>query len=227
MKSRSLYLLALLLFLALLALMWFRRSLSPGNESLGEGREDLEGVVPAEVTDEIVVTSSNESAPDDRSDMRSSTGRSATLNPIPFERLSVSDVEEMDLAGEEGVHSHKLREWRGRIEPRLSELNALIEREGENGVLALSLPDASQVNVSRLRFQSFGSNQGAITGKILGDAFGEVVLSYVNQAVAGSIRDYRNENVWEIRNAGNGMQYLALVDVEALGRCGVCAEHSR
>lgn len=144
---------------------------------------------------------------------------------IPFASLSVSNLEEIDLSNATEVHSHKIREWRGRIQPALPKLRAKLESEGEDGVIAFSLPDATQINVTRLRYESFGLRQGVFTGKILGQRFGEVVLSYVNQAVAGSIHDYRNENVWEIRNAGSGQQYIAQVDVNALGECGVCKEH--
>ena len=146
-------------------------------------------------------------------------------NAIPFESVAMSELEEVDLTNSGEVHSHKIREWRGRLEPSLTDIKDLLESEGEDGVLAISLPDATQVNVTRMRYQSFGSNQGVLSGKILGDPFGEVVLSYVNQAVAGSIRDYRNDQVWEIRNAGEGRQYIAQVDVEALGVCGLCSVH--
>ncbi len=146
-------------------------------------------------------------------------------DPIPFESVAMSELEEVDLSNSGDVHSHKIREWRGRIEPSLSTIKDLLEMEGEEGVLAISLPDSSQVKVTRMRFESFGPNQGVISGKILRDTFGEVVLSYVNQAVAGSIRDYRNDQVWEIRNAGGGRQFIAQVDVDALGVCGVCAVH--
>ncbi len=146
-------------------------------------------------------------------------------NLIPFESLAMGELEEVDLTGSGEVHSHKMREWRGQLEPSLRDIKDLLKSEGEEGVLAISLPDATQVKVTRMRYQSFGSNQGVLSGKILGDPFGEVVLSYVNQAVAGSIRDYRNDMVWEIRNAGEGRQFIAQVDVDALGVCGVCAEH--
>ncbi len=146
-------------------------------------------------------------------------------NPIPFESVAISELEEVDLVDVDEQHSHKIREWRGRIEPNLRDIKELLAAEGEEGILAISLPDATQVQVTHMRYQSFGANQGVISGKILGDTFGEVVLSYVNQAVAGSIRDYRNDMVWEIRNAGEGRQYIAQVDVDALGVCGVCAVH--
>lgn len=147
-------------------------------------------------------------------------------NAISFARVSMSELEEVNLANAGDEHSHKIREWRGRIEPSLSALQELLASEGEDGVLAISLPDASQIQVTRMRYEGFGAKQGVFTGKILGDTFGEVVLSYVNQAVAGSIHDYRNDAVWEIRNAGEGRQYIAQVDVNALGECGVCKEHA-
>lgn len=203
MKPRSLVLLAILLILVLIGLSWFRRN------------------VVSKIDEQIhhtPTTGQAETAVDDGwerigastvSDARKLSEEkanlaSAALAPIPFEHLAVSGLEEVELIAARQEHSHKLREWKGQMQPSLPELKAHVEREGEEGVLSISLPDGSQVDVTRMRYQSFGANQGAFTGRILGDTFGEVVFSYVNQAVAGSIRDFRNDNVWEIRNAGNG-----------------------
>ncbi len=171
--------------------------------------------IPAGSTEPASPQEPNESAP-----------RSTAADPIPFALVAMSELEEIDLTNAEAPHSHKIREWKGRLEPGLREIKVQLDTEGDDGVLAISLPNATQVKVTDLRYQPFGSNQGVISGKILGDPFGEVVLSYVNQAVAGSIRSYRSDEVWEIRNAGEGSQYIALVDVDALGVCGVCAEHA-
>jgi len=205
MKPRSLVLLAILLILVLIGLSWFRRN------------------VVSKIDEQIHHTPT--------------TGQAETAVDDGWERIGASTVSGARKLSEEKANLasaalapiplHKLREWKGQMQPSLPELKAHVEREGEEGVLSISLPDGSQVDVTRMRYQSFGANQGAFTGRILGDTFGEVVFSYVNQAVAGSIRDFRNDNVWEIRNAGNGQQFLALVDVDALGECGVCAEHAQ
>jgi hypothetical protein len=207
-------------------LVLFRQS---NEDSYSEGAEDPVESRPSETPESIeetkdVVTRINEgqeALEDAASPERASTGLA-----IPFAALAVTELEEVDLTDASDVHSHKIREWRGRIQPGLLELRAQLAREGEDGVIAFNLPDATQIKATRLRYESYGSNQGVFTGKILGDRFGEIILSYVNQAVAGSIHDYRNDNVWEIRNAGDGRQYIAQVDVTALGECGVCKEHA-
>ena len=226
MKPRSLVLLAILLILILIGLSWFRRNVVPKiDDQMQHTPESSQTESVADIEDEKIeaeIESGGEEASAESTDFATSA-----LAPIPFEHLVVSGLVEVPQIAAMAEHSHKLREWKGQLQPSLPELKAHVEREGEDGVLAISLPDGSRVDVTRMRYQSFGSNQGAFTGKILGDTFGEMVLSYVNQAVAGSIRDFRNDNVWEIRNAGNGQQFLALVDVDALGECGVCAEHAK
>jgi hypothetical protein len=220
MKPRSLVLLAILLILVLIGLSWFRRNVVPKideqiqstpaagqAETVGDGGQKRIGALTVLEAGQLS---------EEETDLDTSA-----LEPISFEHLTVSGVEEIVLNASMAEHSHKLRELKGQMQPSLSELKASVEREGEKGVLAISPPDGSRVGVTRMRYQSLGANQGAFAGKILGDTFGEVVLSYVNQAVAGSIRDFRSDNVWEIRNAGNGQQILALVDVDALGKCGV------
>jgi|GEM_PF-1431028 len=220
MKPRSLVILAILLILVLIGLSWFRRNVVPKideqiqntpaagqTETVGDGWQKRIGASTVSEAGQLSEEETNLAT--------------LALEPISFEHLTVSGVEEIVLTASMAEHSHKLRELKGQMQPSLSELKASVEREGEKGVLAISLPDGSRVGVTRMRYQSLGANQGAFAGKILGDTFGEVVLSYVNQAVAGSIRDFRSDNVWEIRNAGNGQQILALVDVDALGKCGV------
>jgi len=49
-------------------------------------------------------------------------------------------------------------------------------------------------------------------------------MSYVGDAVAGSIKNVETGTTWEVRNAGDGKQYLAKVNTEALGKCALCAE---
>ncbi|HCR28714.1 MAG TPA: hypothetical protein DIV79_01690 [Opitutae bacterium] len=226
MKPRSLVLLAILLILILIGLSWFRRNVVPKIDEQIQHTPDSEQVETVvggsqDAIDPLTIFDSEETSEEGTS------VASSALAPIPFEHLTVTGLEEVAMIAALQEHSHKFREWKGQIKPSLPELKAHVEREGEDGVLAISLPDGSRVDVTRMRYQSFGTNQGAFTGKILGDTFGEIVLSYVNQAVAGSIRDFRNDNVWKIRNAGDGQQFLALVDVDALGECGVCAEYAQ
>ena len=207
-------------------LVFVRRSIEDSDpERVEDSVESRSNETPKTIEEaKDVVTQFNEGQ--ENLEEAASPERASAGFAIPFAALALTELQEVDLTDASDIHSHKIREWKGRIQPTLPELKAKLAREGEDGVIAFSLPDATQIKATRLRYESYGSNQGVFTGKILGDRFGEIVLSYVNQAVAGSIHDYRNDNVWEIRNAGSGQQYIAQVDVNALGECGVCKEHA-
>lgn len=226
MKSRKIALYALPFALAAIVFFGNRSPEAPEVESVDAGSEGTEAQTSSPIPEGIEGTevANVPDSPEAPLSPESTTPASSSSSggPIPFERLSMTELEEVNLSNAGDQHSHKIREWKGRMQPTLSELKRKLESEGEEGVLVFSLPDATQIQVTRIRFESFGANQGVFTGKILGDTFGEVVLSYVNQAVAGSIHDYRNDAVWEIRNAGDGSQYIAQIDVSALGECGVC-----
>ncbi len=224
MKTRDLKLLSFLLSFLVVSVLWF--FVTESDDEYGPKAKDR----PLELTDRQT-TPIVDSAGDeiDNDNLNIADRPSLSMGPklgsaIAFERLSLTNLEEAALLESEVEHSHKFREWKGRLEPNLNQLRETFSKVGPEGVLAIALPDATEVSVTRLRFESYGSFGGVLTGKILGDRFGEVVLSYVNEAVAGSIQDYRNESVWEIRNAGNGEQFVA--QVNALGVCGVCKEHS-
>ena len=230
MKFGRFVLFATLLVLMTVLFLWTRSPDSPVSKSPETEPKQSENpglsLNPDEIEEGQLVDSLERSIDPVPQDHVVPSSLMSSGSPVPFESLSMSELEEVnfDNAGEQ--HSHKIREWKGRIEPSLSDLKDKLKSEGEEGVVAITLPDATQIQMTRMRYQSFGGNQGVITGKIIGDTFGEVILSYVNQAVAGSIHDYRNDAVWEIRNAGEGSQYIAQVDVNALGECGVCkAEH--
>jgi len=225
MKSRRFVLFGALLALMAILLFWTRLPESRVQESVESEPRKTEDPGSSLAIGEIEEIEEVDSLGDVVEPASEEIAQGSFGGPIPFESLSMSELEEVNLANAGEQHSHKIREWKGRIQPSLTDLKDKLESEGEDGVVAITLPDATQIQVTRMRFESYGRNQGVITGKILGDAFGEVVLSYVNQAVAGSIHDYRNDAVWEIRNAGDGRQYIAQVDVSALGECGVCKEH--
>ncbi len=140
-------------------------------------------------------------------------------------RFSVRELEVIKPDLEDRVHSHKMKEWKGRLTPGPSELEELFDRVDSRDSLYMTLPDRTELKIGALRLSSFGDDRGSVSGKIEGGAYGDFVLSFVNQALAGSIRDFRSGVTWEIRNAGSGLQYIAQVDVEALGTCGVCADH--
>lgn len=226
MKSRRFVLFATLLVLMIGLFFWTRSRESLISESHEAGPKQAENLdskpTPQAIEEGQVVDSLGALTEPESQDSIFPSSLVSSGGPIPFEVVSMSELEEVNLTNAGEQHSHKIREWKGRIEPSLSDLKDKLESEGEGGVVAITLPDATRIQVTRMRYESFGGNQGVITGKILGDTFGEVVLSYVNQAVAGSIHDYQNDAVWEIRNAGDGQQYIAQVDVSALGECGVC-----
>jgi hypothetical protein len=222
MKSRRFVLFGALLALMAILFFWTRLPESSVQESVESEPRQTEDPSSSLAVGEIEEIEGADSLSEVVEPVSQELADGSFGGPKPFESVSMSELVEVNLANAGEQHSHKIREWKGRIQPSLTDLKDKLESEGEDGVVAITLPDATQVQVTRMRFESFGGNQGVITGKILGDTFGEVVLSYVNQAVAGSIHDHQNDAVWEIRNAGDGQQYIAQVDVSALGECGVC-----
>ena len=71
-------------------------------------------------------------------------------------------------------------------------------------------------------FKRLGPGKGVLTGNVKGSQFSEVLFSFVNEAIAGSIRLPERDTYYEIRNAGGGEQLLASIDVAAQGACAVC-----
>ena len=118
-------------------------------------------------------------------------------------------------------HSHIIEEWKGSFWSSLEGL----DESWEGREMLLQLPGESLL-VTIGSVQRMGERAQVITGTIKGSEFGEFVISYVNQAIAGSIRMPSTNTVYEIRNAGEGVQYLAKVDADALGECGLCAPES-
>lgn len=134
----------------------------------------------------------------------------------PDARLEFEISEEMSRSAQIDGHEHVVREWRGAFSPDIR----LIDAAQIGQVVALRLPDG-EVAMQVLRVKRRDERSGVVSGRIEGTRFGEVSLSYANDAVAGSIRIPESNTVYEIRNAGDGQQFVASIDVSKLGECGL------
>lgn len=143
-------------------------------------------------------------------------GNLASEISIEFIGLIQSDLEDEN-------HSHILREWRGRLTPSINEaVQRLLLDEG-NRELKIKISKDFEFSLTVEKVISYKELEGVVTGKIVGDEFSSFSIAYVNSAIDGIIRDYRNQSIWEIRNAGNGEQFLVEVDTEAKSECRSCS----
>lgn len=123
---------------------------------------------------------------------------------------------EIDILSGEGGHDHVLRQWKGALSPSVRTLSV-------GDTFQLKIPGEKEFLIEVSSFKEFGENKGVVTGRLQGSQFGEAHFSYVNDAMAGSIRDPESDVYFEIWNAGNQQQYFAKIDVAAQGHCGVCS----
>jgi hypothetical protein len=90
--------------------------------------------------------------------------------------------------------------------------------------LTAHLPDGKDLDITQNT--RFDKNRGVFTGRVLGSQHSEAIFSYVNQAVSGSMTMPQTGEILDIKNAGEGFQYLAQIDVNKLGSCGLCTPQS-
>lgn len=114
-------------------------------------------------------------------------------------------------------HSHALRAWVADV----NDLRLLGNRLADRARLSIKIvfPDTSYATIDSVEHRKLGRNSGVFSGR---DAAGELTLSYVNEAIAGAYTSFTDETVWEIRNAGNGSQFVSLLDGASLRRCATC-----
>lgn len=98
--------------------------------------------------------------------------------------------------------------------------------DGER-LVTLALPSGENLEIVIAKHIQHDSHRGVLTGRIPDSKYSEVIFSYVNQAISGSIMRPQTGEVLDIRNAGEGQQFLAQVDAHKLGTCGVCSPQDK
>ena len=125
-----------------------------------------------------------------------------------------------------GQHTHIIQEWKGQFSPRIQNLSASFSVSGAARQFNVQLPDGNDLEIEIIKNTQFDQNRGVFTGRVLGSEYSEAIFSYVNQAVSGSITMPQTGEILDIKNAGERYQYLAQVDANKLGSCGLCAPHN-
>ncbi|MGK0237719.1 MAG: hypothetical protein ACI92G_001179 [Candidatus Pelagisphaera sp.] len=125
-----------------------------------------------------------------------------------------------------GQHTHIIQEWKGQFSPRIQDLSASFSASGAARQFNVQLPDGNGLEIEIIKNTQFDQNRGVFIGRVIGSDHSEAIFSYVNQAVSGSITMPQTGEILDIKNAGEGYQYLAQVDANKLGSCGLCAPHN-
>ncbi len=142
---------------------------------------------------------------------------------MDFQVVQFLDVQEIEPNATLGSHDHIIKQWRGKIDPSISSLAQRMLNEDTFKGIQLHFPEELSLHVSLKKHTAFSENRGVIQGEVVGSGSSEVYLSYVNQSVSGTIVNPEQNEIIEIRNAGDGYQYIALLDSNKLGGCAACA----
>jgi hypothetical protein len=96
------------------------------------------------------------------------------------------------------------------------------------GLEQFSLPsfagESVSVTIRRVHDHSLGGT--TLSGTVPGYPSSRVVLAEKDGAMSGTVRWPEHNRVYEIRPLADGGLSIGQVDLEALGQCGLCAEHS-
>lgn len=117
---------------------------------------------------------------------------------------------------EEKEHGHLIERWRGELNPHPNDWLK------EATSLAMELPNGEVYLLEIDSYRPIGESKGVYRGKVAGEEFSQVLVSYVNLAVSGMIRLPAEGYAWQFRNAGEGNQFFDKIDLNELGECGVC-----
>lgn len=139
----------------------------------------------------------------------------------PETGLKIAAFEKLATGLESVQHSHKKREWIVEFDSSLKRLASDLNENSSPVVLDFSQILGLRVELSA--YKPFDDNRGVFQGRVIGKDQSSVVLGIVNNAMAGSIKEGGDGATFEIRDAGNGRQYIAEVDVTAFGECHVCS----
>ncbi|MDQ8184726.1 hypothetical protein [Pelagicoccus sp. SDUM812002] len=136
-------------------------------------------------------------------------------DPLPLDIL-VSEKLPPDL------HPHNLGTWLGAFEPPPSQWEKLRTSQSEVISFNLRTPDGVDHEVAFGRFTKIGTSKGIYSGAIKGSPFSEAMISFVGDAIVGSMRLPGQGIGWEVRNQGSGVQKFEKVDLAKLPACAAC-----
>ncbi len=140
------------------------------------------------------------------------------LPTVAPQTLEIITTEELPL----DQHRHNLGTWLGTFEPRPSQWESLRPPDAETISFSLQTPDGVNHELTFSRFNRIGTNKGIYSGSIKGRAFSEAMISFVGEAIVGSLRFPDQGIAWEIRNKGDGLQEYEKVDLAKLPGCAAC-----
>jgi len=134
---------------------------------------------------------------------------------IRFEAIDDTPV----LAIPEG-HDHIVRQWKGAFSHRIDKT---LWEPGVRRDFSLVMPEGGPISLTIRDFKDYGESRGVYVCELGGNSMGTAFLSYVRRSVSGSIQNFETKEVWELRNAGGGKQYLSIIDLTKVGGCAACA----
>ena len=127
---------------------------------------------------------------------------------------------------EEAAERSYVDESRYVIRQRKENLTGLVVRaadefefKGSSEPLVIPTFDGERLEIRIKSLQRPDSRKGIISGKIEKDPFSLAVLSWVGEAVSGSLHVPAKGKVYEIRYAGGGESYINEINTSNLGGC--------
>lgn len=138
--------------------------------------------------------------------------------PVTTQTLEIIVAEELPL----DQHRHNLGTWLGALEPKPNQWEALRPPEAGTINFSLQTPDGVAHELTFSRFNKISTNKGIYSGSIKGHAFSEAMISFVGEAIVGSLRFPDQGIAWEIRNKGDGVQEYEKIDLAKLPGCAAC-----
>lgn len=93
------------------------------------------------------------------------------------------------------------------------------EFKGSSESLVIPTFDGERLTIRIENLQRPDSRKGVISGRIEKDPFSLAVLSWVGDAVSGSLHVPAKRKVYEIRYAGGGESYISEINTSNLGGC--------
>ncbi len=91
------------------------------------------------------------------------------------------------------------------------------ERNPNENLITLSTFDSKTVQVEIVDIERPGFNKGVISARVKNDPFSMAVLSWVGNAISGSLHAPSINKVYEIRYAGGSEAYISEIDTSKFG----------